>query len=171
MKELIPSDRSVASHFSGGASIRRLKGTLIDRIDQFILLILVFLWFYTGLDKVLNYPAYSKAMHYQILPRELLWFLVPLLPVLEIALGCLLMIPKLKRFGFLCSTVLMMAFTIYAGLVYFGYFPLRPCACAGLFSKLTWGSHLLINIFLTLVALFGLIIYRIRRKEERTQPK
>lgn len=167
MKNLSNVDQLQPSDFPMQSTKVKRNALWMNKMEQLMILLLVFLWFYTGFDKALNYAAYWKAMHYQVISRDLLVFLVPALPVVEIAIGAMLIIPKFKGLGLWCSTVLMMAFSIYAGLVYFGYFPLRPCACAGLFSKLSWGAHLWVNIFLTLVALSGLIIYRIRRKEGR----
>lgn len=167
MMKLINSDQSQYADDSAQGHKLVHNSQWIGWLDQLIVFILVFLWFYTGLDKIVDYSAYWKAMHYQFLPRELLFILVPVLPLAEILTGCMLISPKFKILGLWCSAGLMTVFTIYAGLVYLGYFALRPCACAGLFSKLSWGAHFLINISLMLVALFGLIIYRIRRKEGR----
>ncbi|WP_316809212.1 MauE/DoxX family redox-associated membrane protein [Pedobacter agri] len=138
---------------------------IMDKLKIFAVYLLVLLWFYTGLDKLVFYHSYWIAMHYQIFSQQILTIAIPVLPFLEIAIGLLLIFPKSESLGFLLSFLLMTFFSAYAALVYFGYFVSRPCACAGLFTKLSWGSHLMINLLITLVALFGMIINRHRGKE------
>jgi len=159
----ISGTKSVSANDGGKTGEQRLDFKGFSKALSIV--ILVFLWMYTGFDKVLGYPEYWRIMHLQVIPREVLPILVPALPVLEITIAILLILPSKRLLGLYCSLLLMSIFTAYTLLVYLNFFPARPCACAGLFQKMGWGMHVLVNSFLTLVAVFGIIMHRFRRKE------
>lgn len=138
---------------------------ILNILQQAVVWILVLLWFYTALDKLIFYSAYTLTMQGQIFPRVWLPLLIPAVPLVELLTGTMLMVSTLRLCGMICSLLLMISFTVYAGLIFFGFFPAKPCACAGLFRDLTWGIHFLVNLFFMLVAAFGIIVNRIERKE------
>ena len=167
MKNLSAFNISGARSTSGneGGKTAEQKFDFKGFLTSLSIVILVFLWIYTGFDKLLGYQEYWRMMHLQIIPREVLPILVPGLPVLEITIAILLILPSKRLLGLYCSLLLMSVFTAYTLLVYLDFFPARPCACAGLFQKMGWGMHVLVNSFLTLVAVFAIIMHRFRRKE------
>jgi hypothetical protein len=102
--------------------------------------LLVLLWLYTGLDKLVDYKSYWHSMCLQIFPRSVLKIIVPVVPIVELGIGLLFFRPKWRGYAYVSSLLLLVSFTIYVALIYFGYFPKRPCACAGLFEKMSWGA-------------------------------
>lgn len=138
-----------------------------NTVLQVINWLLILLWFYTALDKLIFYSAYKLTMQGQIFPQPWLQYMIPAIPIIELIAGMLLLKSALRIFGLILSLILMAFFTVYVALVVYGFFPAKPCACAGLFRNLNWNTHLVINIFFLLVALLGIIVYRFRRKEAK----
>lgn len=126
--------------------------------------LLVLLWLYTGLDKLVDYKSYWHSMYLQIFPRSVLKIMVPAVPIVELGAGLLFFRPKWREYAYVSSLLLLVSFTIYVALIYFGYFPKRPCACAGLFEKMSWGQHLIVNTCLSIIA-FSALTLHLKRKE------
>lgn len=119
-------------------------------------LILMIMWFNVGIDKYFHWETHYRAFLNQPLPKDWAIYLAYLLPFLELLLGLLLFFPKSRWFGFLCSSILLSSFSTYVGLVWIGAFPVVPCSCAGLFRRLLWGEHLLVNLAFLLISLIGI---------------
>lgn len=117
---------------------------------------LMVMWFYVGIDKYFHWEPHYRAFLNQPLPKVWATNLAYLVPFLELILGLLLFFPKSRWFGFLGSSILLSSFTTYVGLVWIGAFPEVPCSCAGLFRRLLWGEHLLLNLAFLLISLVGL---------------
>jgi hypothetical protein len=125
--------------------------------------LLVLLWLCTGLDKLVDYKSYWHSMYLQIFPRSVLKIMVPAVPIVELCAGLLFFRPKWREYAYVSSLLLLVSFTIYVALIYFGYFPKRPCACAGLFEKMSWGQHLIVNTCLSIIA-FSALTLHLKRK-------
>jgi putative oxidoreductase len=52
----------------------------------------------------------------------------------------------------------MLLFTVYTFLVLINVFGRRPCACGGVIENLTWGQHLVFNLFFVGVAIAGILL-------------
>jgi len=133
---------------------------------EIISAILVLLWIYTAGDKFADYESYRRSMYLQVFNEKILHILIPSLPFAELVEAGLLMSTRHRGYGLRFSALLMALFTGYVALVYFGYFPERPCSCAGLFEKMSWGPHLLMNGLLLIITLVGLLLNS-KRKEAR----
>lgn len=131
---------------------------------EVIITILVLLWIYTAGDKLSDYQSYRHSMYLQVFNEKILHILIPSLPFAELVAAGLLMSARHRGYGLWFSALLMALFTGYVALVYFGYFPERPCSCAGLFEKMSWGGHLLMNSALLIIILVGLLLNS-KRKE------
>ncbi len=123
--------------------------------------LLVF-WLYVALDKLWEPSAFRAALLRQPFPDPWADVLYWLLPVGELILGLLFLIPTRKRFRhilsplpFLLSAFLMLAFTMYIGLGVAGFYAQRPCGCASVFSGISWAWHLVINIVLLGLSIVG----------------
>ncbi|MGF7231362.1 MauE/DoxX family redox-associated membrane protein, partial [Arachidicoccus sp.] len=67
----------------------------------------------------------------------------------------LLYFQRTNKSGFVLSSVLMAAFTLYVLLALSGAFGDIPCSCAGIIGKLRWKGHLVFNLFFTLISFTG----------------
>lgn len=128
-----------------------------------IAVLLIILFVYTASSKLLDIAAFRKQMLNQPLPDVLKQNLVWLVPVFEITTSVFLIIKSARLYGFLIAFLLMLAFTVYVGLILANTFAYIPCSCGGILNTLSWKAHLIFNIVFTLLALAGVIIERKRR--------
>lgn len=118
--------------------------------------LLILLWIYTGLDKILRYGESRKAFHNQTFPAELAEALSYLVPGVELQLALLLLFSVTRRWGYLGSLLLLTVFITYVGLIWVGAFPRVPCNCAGLIDSMGWAEHFWMNVGLIGLAVWGM---------------
>lgn len=119
--------------------------------------ILVMLFLYTALNKMLDYDVFKDAMSSQPIAPWMASLLVKTLPATEIIVSILLSIPRTRLIGFYCSLILMVSFTVYIGLGIVHAFTRVPCSCGGIFNGMGWQSHFLINLFFIATVVTGII--------------
>ncbi|MBX2914699.1 MAG: hypothetical protein KF856_05415 [Cyclobacteriaceae bacterium] len=133
-------------------------------LAELITTLLVILFTYTALSKILDVDTFRKQMLNQPLPETLSQNLVWLVPVSEITTSIFLILKPLRLHGFVLAFLLMLAFTLYVSLILANTFAYIPCSCGGILNTLSWEAHLIFNIVFTLLALAGIIIERKRRQ-------
>lgn len=108
--------------------------------------------------------AYNKVFEYQTFVSGLAKvaiiggaakYLAWLVPVAEIAIGVLLIIPKTQRLGLYGFVGLMSVFTIYILSMLFWAEKL-PCHCNLIIDKLSWGGRVWFNAIFIALAVFAL---------------
>lgn len=119
---------------------------------------LIFLWIYTGLDKLIDFDQSRKAFHNQTLSGELAEILTYMVPVVELLLALLLLFSVTRWWGYLGSILVLTVFATYVGLIWVGAFPRVPCNCAGILESLGWAEHFVLNLGLIGVAVLGLYL-------------
>jgi putative oxidoreductase len=95
-------------------------------------------------------------MHNQPFP---MWFssvLVYLLPAVELFIAGMLLFERSRYMGLWASAILMGLFTVYTCLVLCKVFYKVPCSCGGVIRNLTWGWHLVFNIFFVFVSIVAI---------------
>lgn len=130
---------------------------------ELITTLLVILFAYTALSKILEADTFRKQMLNQPLPDTFKQNLVWLVPLSETTASIFLIIKPLRLYGFVLAFLLMLAFTLYVSLILAKAFAYIPCSCGGILNTLSWEAHLILNIVFTLLALAGVIMERKRR--------
>lgn len=121
-----------------------------------IISLLILLWVYTALSKLIDIDQFTKDIKQQHLPLLIAQAIVWLLPAIELTAASLLMFPESRRAGLILSSILMMIFTFYIVLVLSGYFQNIPCSCGGVLKQLGWRNHLIFNIFFLVLGIMGI---------------
>lgn len=134
-------------------------------VSNFISYMLMVLWFYTVSDKVYDFDVYRHSMMVQVFSEAWASVLVYTLPATEWLAFCLLLFTPCRWFGLLLSSTLLVSFTIYVGLAVCGFYPKMPCSCGGLFRKLSWNGHLILNAGLSTLSVIGNLNAHRGRKE------
>jgi uncharacterized membrane protein YphA (DoxX/SURF4 family) len=119
--------------------------------------VLILVFIYTGIDKILRFSASRKAFLNQPMPTELEEILAFVIPGIELFLALLLLFSITRWWGYLGSILLLTVFTTYVGLIWVGTFPRVPCSCAGILESLGWGAHFWMNLGLIGLAVWGLV--------------
>jgi putative oxidoreductase len=122
--------------------------------------LLVLLFAYTAFSKLIDFPTFSGEMHNQPLPRWFSSILVFFIPAIEIILVLLLLMKSIRLYGLLFSVALLLIFTLYAGMIVLQAFDYIPCSCAGIFSRMSWSTHLVVNLVFTTLAGLGFLAER-----------
>jgi len=126
--------------------------------------ILVLLWVYTAASKLADMPEFKRQLGNQTLGRPMAAFLLWFIPLSEIAATLLLLPRKTRLAGFVLSAFLLLLFSGYIALVLLGYYDRVPCSCGGVLKQLSWGPHLVFNLFFLLAAMAGVWLEKIARK-------
>lgn len=135
-----------------------MNGKAKEIILTSINLVLIFLWTYAALSKLLNYEQSRMQMMNQVFPGTINKILLWAVPVSELFITGLLLSKKWRTLGLLCSSILLLLFSIYIVVVMSDAFGRIPCSCGGIISELSWGQHLIFNMLFLLLALVGFII-------------
>ena len=119
---------------------------------QIICALLVFLFVYAAVSKLANWTTFVSDMNNQPFPSFLKPILVWAVPFTELAIVALLIFDTTRLIGLYASLVLMIAFSFYTAVVLLHFFAYVPCSCGGIIKNLSWGQHLVFNLFIVLIA-------------------
>jgi hypothetical protein len=127
--------------------------------------LLICLFVYAAVSKILAYDSFRVALRNQPIPLWSAIILVWLLPLFELAAAGLLMSRHTRLVGLYTSGFLMLIFTGYIGLVLSGSFGRIPCSCGGILKNMGWHVHLIFNIFFLAIATAGIILFKKKPKK------
>jgi hypothetical protein len=129
-----------------------------DVVVEVVVALLVLLFSYTALSKLLEHEKFIFQMslsHFTLLTQTagfLSWFL----PVAEMIIVVLLLVPKTRLQGLYSSLVLLLSFSFYISAMLLSGWDL-PCTCGGIISRLSWKGHLLFNSFFIVLAFIAIV--------------
>jgi hypothetical protein len=126
--------------------------------------LLILLFIYTAVSKLIDFEQFKGQMYNQTLPHGVATLLIWTLPEIEILTGLLLLFEKTKPYGFYLSLILMILFTSYIILVLLNYFGRVPCSCGGVIKALGWKKHLILNLFFLLLSILAIFITNRERR-------
>lgn len=140
----------------------------MKRYINILAALLILLWVYTAGSKLVELDLFRR----QVLTNPIFapwmrqWVLF-LVPGSELFAALLLLFPRTRKAGFMLSLILMIAFTVYIGLILAGVFERLPCSCGGVLKWMRWNSHFIFNLFFTAVAGAGLMLTIKERRLEK----
>ncbi|MEQ8469676.1 MAG: MauE/DoxX family redox-associated membrane protein [Marinoscillum sp.] len=126
-----------------------------EQVGQVVAGLLVLLFVYTAVSKLIDWEAFKYQMSSQPLPSFLSDLLIWVLPTVELAAAGCLMVKSMRMIGMVLSFMLMLCFTVYVGLAVSGVFGEVPCSCGGVLQSLGWGEHLAFNLVFLAIAGVG----------------
>ena len=109
--------------------------------------LLIVLFLYASLSKFLDFQTFIGEMNNQPMPNSWSPFLVWFIPCSEVAIALALLFEYTRLLGLYASLVLMTLFTVYTLIILLHFFSYIPCSCGGVIKNLTWGQHLVFNLF------------------------
>lgn len=113
------------------------------------------------------YTAISKLMHFDLFRHNII--LSPLIgrfykvitwgvPVTELVVVVMLLIPRYRMTGLVGSLFLLVLFTMYMGYLLLFRPGNLPCSCGGVLRQLNYSSHLLFNIGFIVLNITGILM-------------
>lgn len=105
----------------------------------------ILLFFYTGLDKLLHREFFRVQLLSHHLLRHYAEWISWVLPLVELSISVLLVVPATRKAALRTGLILMIMFTAY--LLYLTTTQKHlPCSCSGVISALSWTAHLWFNL-------------------------
>lgn len=109
--------------------------------------LLILLFAYTALSKLLNLRAFSIALEAVPVLKKDAAIISWLLPVGELLIVLLLLMPATRTAGLYVSLIALTVFTGY--LIYMVLFLSElPCSCGGALNNLSWKQHIIFNFII-----------------------
>ena len=137
-------------------------------VIKIICVLLVFLFVYATVNKLANLTTFMSDMNNQPFPSFLKPILVWAVPFTELAIAALLIFDTTRLIGLYASLVLMIAFSFYTAVVLLHFFTYVPCSCGGIIKNLSWGQHLVFNLFFVLIAFIAILKYPLQTQHYKT---
>lgn len=139
---------------------------LADFISSIVLLLML----YAALSKLSDIGHFKFVLARSPLLKPIAHIIAWVIPVSEILIAILLIVPITRTRALLYSIILLSVFTIYlTGMLLFSSDV--PCSCGGVIQKLSWPQHIIFNLFFISLSISGIVLYK-KHKEamQRTPP-
>lgn len=128
-------------------------------LTEIAAVVLCMLYSYAAYQKIVGHAGF--VMHFKQVPvfGHFPTLSAVTIPALEIVIVLLLLLQhsRLKRLGFGLSIVLLIMFTAYLSIMKL-FASKLPCSCGGFISGLTFGKHIVFNLFLLALSIVGFIL-------------
>jgi len=115
---------------------------------------LILLFVYAASSKLFRWHLFRFQLESYPWIRHFAGWVVWGVPALELAIAVLLISGKERLKGFYLSSVLLVVFTAYL-LVMLRTQHHLPCSCGGVIQGMTWGQHIVFNLFFILFSITG----------------
>ncbi len=139
--------------------IQRSRQQLVKKatIVEIICSLLIILFIYTGLNKMLDYDTFQFQLGRSPFVQHMNKLIAATLPAGELLIAAALIWKRTRLIGLYISFFLMALFTgyIYA-MMHYSYY--MPCSCGGILAAMSWNDHLIFNSIFTVLALIGIIL-------------
>jgi hypothetical protein len=119
--------------------------------------VLLLLWIYTGLNKLIHYDKFSFEAGRSPFLQHVAPLVAVMVPSGELVIAALLLFKRTRIAGLYASLFLMTLFTGYVYVMLHYAYDL-PCSCGGIIELLTWEQHLLVNLMLNLLTAVAILL-------------
>ncbi|MDP3467558.1 MAG: DoxX-like family protein [Daejeonella sp.] len=133
-------------------------GSYDDILNRIVIALLILLWIYSGVSKLIESEETQQQILNQIVPKVLSRAILWGISIIEILTALLLSFRTTRPTGIIISVALMGVFCLYIGAVVLGLFRYTPCSCGGIIANLSWTQHLIFNACFLAIALYAFFI-------------
>lgn len=120
-----------------------------DKLKEYLIfgicLICLFLFLFAGYGKIVDHQTFTKGLSKVNFIGTYAVFIAWMVPLMEIGIATLLIIPFTQKIGLYLFTGTMIVFTLYIGSMLLWNEKL-PCHCNLFVEKLSWVEHLWFNL-------------------------
>jgi len=135
-------------------------------VPEIICLLYILLFVYAAVSKLIDFENFQVQIGQSPLLSAFAGWIAWLVPIVEILLALILIIPQYRVGVFIASYCLMMMFSAYIYIMLY-HSAFVPCSCGGILESLSWEQHLAFNLFFCLLALLAIFILKYDRGELR----
>ncbi|MGM0932681.1 MAG: MauE/DoxX family redox-associated membrane protein [Bacteroidota bacterium] len=133
------------------------KENIRKRIIEVISYLFILLFIYAAVSKLIDVQQFRVQLGQSPMLSAYAHAIAWLVPLSEIAVSVILMIPKLRFWGFVAAFDLMLMFTTYI-IIILNFTAFIPCSCGGVLESLGWTEHLIFNLLFILLAAYAALI-------------
>lgn len=134
--------------------VQNLKSLLVLIVSGFLIL----LFAYTGVSKLLMFQNFIEQLRQVEFLRPIALPIAIVLPLTELVVSMLLLLPGTRLIGFWCVLIMLFSFIVYiSSMLVFS--PSLPCSCGGVLQSLSWQAHLVFNAIVTVATLVAMKWY------------
>jgi hypothetical protein len=133
------------------------KTRLLYISQQIICSLLIILFVYTGLNKLMDHDTFLSQLRQSPFVNWGAYFISYALPIGELILALGLIIKRSRLISLFLSFFLMALFTGYIWIM-LTYANDLPCSCGGILAAMSWGTHLVFNAVFTVLTAIAIII-------------
>jgi uncharacterized membrane protein YphA (DoxX/SURF4 family) len=137
------------------------------RRTEIISCLVIFLFVYAAMSKLMEFEKFVIQLKQSPLLSPVATFIAISVPIVEVALVVLLILPVTRLTGLYCSFVLMALFTAYIFIVS-RLSNHVPCSCGGVLEKLSWNEHLIFNVVFMMLMAAGIVFHPPRKALSET---
>tara|TARA_R110002096_G_scaffold157752_2_gene322946 strand:+ start:124 stop:573 length:450 start_codon:yes stop_codon:yes gene_type:complete len=128
--------------------------TLYQIIPKIGSILYIILFVYAATSKFLDFDQFKIQLGQSPIITAYADWVVWGIPLTELLLAALFLIPKYTLFAFYSSFALMTMFTTYIVLI-LNFSDYIPCSCGGVLENLGWTEHILFNLVFIAIAVIG----------------
>lgn len=114
------------------------------------------LYIYAAISKLLTFHDFKVQLAQSPLLTAFVSWVAIAVPVLELFIASLLLIPRLRLLGLFLAYSLMAMFTAYIYIIT-NYSAFVPCSCGGILEEMTWDQHLVFNVVFMVLAVVAVL--------------
>lgn len=128
------------------------------RVVEIIACLYILLFVYAAVTKLLDYDKFVVQIGQSPILTNWSGYIAWLVPAIELFISLLLIFPTTRLTGLYASVGLMVMFTTYIILAS-KFSDYVPCSCGGVLQDMTWGQHLVFNLFFLVSGVVAILIY------------
>ncbi|HYE53970.1 MAG TPA: MauE/DoxX family redox-associated membrane protein [Chitinophagaceae bacterium] len=133
-------------------------------VVEFISSLLVLLFVYTAVSKLLDYQTFKLQLSKSPFITDFASVTAWSLPAGELLVAAALMFGRTRLLGLYASLFLMTMFTAYIyAMLNYSYD--LPCSCGGVLAKMSWTQHLWFNGGFVVLSIVGIVLHVMKSKE------
>lgn len=131
------------------------------RIIDIISILLIVLFGYAAITKGNNISLFKdQMMESPMLPIPLISIIAYLIPLAELLIVVFIIFDKTRLLAFYSSYFIMLLFSLYLIALKMLFGDNIPCACGGILGQIGYNSHIVFNLFFTIISGIGIILDR-----------
>ena len=128
-----------------------------------ISILFIILFAYAAASKWMDFDKFQAQLSQSPIISPFTSWIVWLIPLVELSLSLLLILPKWQLPGLYGCFSLMTMFSAYIVAIT-RYSEFIPCSCGGVLEHMSWNTHLIFNLCFVLLASLAILIKPLNTK-------
>lgn len=153
--EAVTESPGVFNQISGREISKDIVYSRNTIVVEAITFLYVILFLYTAINKLSDYTVFREQIAMSPILEPIAPYIARLLPIYELLITALLIVPRWRIKGLYASLMTMIFFTLYIILI-LTFNKNIPCSCGGFLEQLSWTEHIIFNVFFIALAIVAL---------------